>query len=300
MTSERSAGRPGRRLSGGLLALLLALGLAIRPLPAQESAADTTAGADPAGAGHPFWSRYTTATLGAVAIAGGTLAYSAGVWWVNDYRPFHYYQAPWVEGLGVDKIGHLYTSYAMFRSLHDVLLWGDHGREPAFWWAAGVSAFHGLAVEIGDGFSEYGFDYHDLAFNYMGLAYAIAQARIPVLENFDLKWSLYYPLNRHAFKVNGLYDYHIYWVSARVENLLPAAARPYWPDFLQIAFGLGADDNVTRRTYCLSFDFDLEKVPLEGREADLFKKLLNLIHLPAPGVKFSKGHPPEFQLLLLN
>ncbi|RPI18511.1 MAG: DUF2279 domain-containing protein, partial [Acidobacteria bacterium] len=122
-------------------------------------------------------SRHTAATVASFGLVGGTLAYSAGVWWVNDYRPFHYYESPWIEGLGVDKIGHLYTSWAMFRSLHELLLWGDHSPESSFWWAAGVSAIHGLAIEVGDGFSEYGFDYHDLVFNYAGLAYGMAQEK---------------------------------------------------------------------------------------------------------------------------
>jgi hypothetical protein len=111
---------------------------------------------------------------------------------------------------------------------------------------------------------------------------------------------LYYPLQRHAFKINSLYDYHIYWMSIRVHHLLPAAAQPYWPEFLQVAVGLGADGNVTRRTYCLSFDFNLEAFGIPGREAGLLLKLLNMFHLPTPGVKFARGRAPEFQLLLLN
>jgi hypothetical protein len=76
--------------------------------------------------------------------------------------------------------------------------------------------------------------------------------------------------------------------------------KPYWPNWLQIAFGLGTKDRSTRRTYVLSFDYNLEKIPIEGRDINLLKKLLNMFHLPAPGVKFSKGHPPEWQLLLCN
>ncbi|HTP14061.1 MAG TPA: hypothetical protein VMM37_10545, partial [Bacteroidota bacterium] len=45
--------------------------------------------------GHTFWSRYNVARMGAIGIAGGTMVYSAGVWWVNDYRPFHWWNAPW-------------------------------------------------------------------------------------------------------------------------------------------------------------------------------------------------------------
>lgn len=250
--------------------------------------------------GHSFWSRYNVARMGAIGIAGGTMVYSAGVWWVNDYRPFHWWNAPWFGGLGVDKIGHMYTGYALYTSLHNVLLWGGHDSSTAFWWAAGVATFHGFMVEVGDGFSEYGFDFRDVTFNCIGITYGILQTKIPFLQNFDLKWSLYYPMKHHSFKINDLYAYHIYWMSANVKNLLPESVRPYWPSVLQIAFGLGAEDNLTTRTYNLSFDYNLEALPIEGRDASLFKRLLNLFHYPAPGVKFAPGHPPEYKLFLLH
>jgi hypothetical protein len=245
--------------------------------------------------------RRTASHVATIGVVGGTLAYSAGVWWVNDFRPFHYTVGPWFEDkLGIDKLGHMFTSYAMFRSIHDLLTWGGDGPERSFWWAAGIAAFHGLAVEIGDGYSRYGFDYHDLTFNYIGLGFGMARESVPFLRNFDLKWSLYYPLNRHAFKINALYDYHIYWVSLRVHELLPEGWSRYWPPVLAVAFGLGADENVTVRTYCLSLDYNLEALPVAGRDLGLLMKLLNLFHLPAPGVKFSKGYPPQWQVFLLN
>ncbi len=261
---------------------------------------DTPAPAD----SHAFWSKYNVARMGAIGIAGGTMIYSAGVWWVNDYRPFHFLTAPWFGGLGVDKIGHMFTAYALYTSLHETLLWGGHDSDDAFWWAAGVAAFHGAMVEVGDGFSEYGFDFRDVTFNFIGLSYGILQTKIPFFKNFDLKWSLYYPMKHHSFKINDLYQYHIYWMSINVKNLLPATAKPYWPAVLQIAFGLGGEDKVgeqvTTRTYNLSFDYNIEALPIEGSEAGLFKRLLNLFHYPAPGVQFAPGHPPVYKLFLLH
>ena len=160
--------------------------------------------------------------------------------------------------------------------------------------------FHAFMVEVGDGFSEYGFDYQDMLSNWTGVGISVLQQKVPVLSNFEIKWSLYYPLERHAFKINDLYDYHIYWLSARVNNLLPKSIEPYWPDWLQVAAGYSGADNVTRREFVLGFDYNLEMIPIDGTDINLLKKVLNLIHLPAPGVKFSPGHHPEFRLLLLN
>jgi hypothetical protein len=130
--------------------------------------------------------------------------------------------------------------------------------------------------------------------------YGILQSRVPFFENFQIKWSLYYPMTHHSFKVNDLYDYHIYWMSFRVKELLPTSLKPYWPGFFQIAFGLGTKENRQLRTYNLSLDYNLEKIPIEGRDVNLLKQILNMFHLPAPGVRFAKGRAPEWQLLLLN
>ncbi|MCX6149680.1 MAG: DUF2279 domain-containing protein [Ignavibacteriales bacterium] len=250
-----------------------------------------------------FWSRHNLAKVGTLGIAGGTLIYSWGVWWKNDYKPFKFFNEEtevFDANLGIDKVGHTYTSYFMFHAVDDILKWGGNDRESAFWWATGISASHALIIEIGDGFSKYGFDWRDLIANWSGVGYSMLQESVPFFKNFQMKWSLYYPLNKHAFKVNDLYDYHIYMMSAKVNELLPAKLEPYWPDFLQVAFGYSGADNVNRREYVFTFDYDLELLPLNGKDFTLLKSLINMFHLPAPGVKFSKGHKPEFSLLLLH
>lgn len=250
-----------------------------------------------------FWSRYNLSKLGASAVPLGTLGYGYAVWWKNDYRSFHLFNEK--EGvfdahLGIDKIGHFYTSYFMFRTVYGLLDWGGHSNNTSFWWATGVSAFHAFAIEVGDGLSEYGFDYEDLIFNWSGVGYSMLQKEVPFFENFQFKWSLYYPLNKHSFKVNDLYDYHIYMLSAKVNNLLPSKVEKYWPDFLQIGLGYSGRNKVTEREFVLTFDYDLEQIPLEGKGWKAIKSIFNMFHLPAPGVKFSPGNKPVFSLFLLN
>ena len=250
-----------------------------------------------------FWSKQTISRLAAGGFSFGILGYAYGVWWKNDYRSFHLFNEPqgvFDAHLGIDKVGHFYTSYVMFHSIYEMLHWGEHSDEDTFWWATGISAFHALAIEVGVGLSQYGFDYEDLIANWSGVAYGMLQKEVPFFENFQFKWSLYYPLNKYAFKVNDLYDYHIYFISAKVNNLLPGKLEKYWPDFLQVAFGYSGRNNVTQREFILSLDYDLELIPIEGDFAKMLKSLLNMIHLPAPGVKFSPSNKPEFHLLLLN
>ena len=258
---------------------------------------------DSVNASYGFWSRHNLATVTTATLVGGMFVYGAGVWWVNDFRSFRFWTAPhgfFNPYLEIDKVGHAYTGYYIYHAVDDILLWGGRDTNEAFWWATGLSAFHAFMVEVGDGFSEWGFDYRDMLSNWTGITIGVLQEKVPVFRNLDVKWSLYYPLNRHAFIINDLYDYHIYWLSFKVNNFLPQSVEPYWPDWLQVAFGYSSADHGNSRDYILSFDYNLEMIPIEGTDINLVKKLLNMFHAPAPGVKFFPGRHPEFQLLLLN
>jgi hypothetical protein len=286
-----------RSLARNTLIILLLIGFSSKIHAQTQEAADSTA------LTHDFWSRYNVSGMITGGLVGGIFVYGWGVWWKNDYRSFRFWNDPQSylnAHLAVDKAGHMFTGYFIFHSTNDILTWGGHDKDKAFWWATGLGTFHAFMVEIGDGFSEYGFDYQDMLSNWAGVGLGVLQQKVPFFSNVDMKWSLYYPMNKHAFIVNDLYDYHLYWLSFKVNNLLPKSIEPYWPDWLQVAVGYGAADKVTRREYVLSFDYDLEQIPLDGTDITLVKKLLNLIHLPAPGVKFSPNHHPEFRLLLLN
>jgi hypothetical protein len=270
---------------------------------AGESVARPLAEPDSTAIDSSFWNRRTLSIAATGTLVGGIFIYGWAVWWVNDYRSFRFYTDPggfFETAVGMDKVGHMFTGYYIHHVTNDILTWGGHDKDAAFWWATGISAFHAFMVEVGDGFTIYGFDPEDMLSNWTGVAYSVLQHKVPFLSNFEIKWSLFYPLNRHAFKINSLYDYHIYWLSARVNDLLPKSLEPLWPDWLQIAAGYSSADNFTRREFVLGFDFDLEQIPIEGRDINLLKRLLNLFHVPAPGVKFSPGRSPEFHLLLLN
>lgn len=130
-----------------------------------------------------------------VGLVGGSLAYAAGVWWVNDFRRFHLDRSGWWDAdMGVDKEGHFFTCYFMFRAVNDILLWGGHDSTSAFWWALGAAGLYGPAIEVGDGFSPFGFDINDVAFDLLGAAYAGLQNRVRFLQDFELKMEFVLPV----------------------------------------------------------------------------------------------------------
>ncbi len=249
-----------------------------------------------------FWSRRNISKMSTALLAGGSFAYGWSIWWTKGFRPFKLkHEDCYSNNICIDKIGHMYTSYFMFHSINYMLEWGGYTEDEALWWAAGVAAFHALAIEIGDGLSYWGADPEDLAFNWTGVGYSILQKKVPFFRNFEMKWSLYYPLYRHQFVIHQLQDYHVYWLSARVDNLLPESWRDYWPDFLQVALGFSGWGNGYRREYIVGFDYNLEKlIPFEGQDINLLKRILNMFHLPAPGVKFAIGRKPEYYLIIMN
>ena len=281
----------------------LILTLFVSTLLACEMDAQSTSASDSTEPSYGFWSRHNLATVTTATVVGGMFVYGWGVWWKNDYRSFRFYSDHpgfFNPYLRIDKVGHAFTGHYIFHAVDDILLWGGRDENEAFWWATGISAFHAFMVEVGDGFSEYGFDYEDMLSNWTGIGLGVLQQKVPVLSNLDVKWSLYYPLNRHAFIINDLYDYHIYWLSLKVNNLLPRSLEPLWPDWLQVAFGYSSAEQGKTRDYIIGFDYNLEMIPIEGTDINLVKKLLNMFHAPAPGVKFFPGRHPQFQLLLLN
>ena len=187
--------------------------LALSTLLACQASAQSFNETDSTGSSHGFWSRYSLSTATTATLVGGIFIYGWGVWWKNDYRSFRFYKEskPFFDAhLAIDKVGHMYTGYFIFHATNDILRWGGHDEDANFWWSTGISMFHAFMVEVGDGFSEYGFDYQDMLSNWTGVGISILQQKVPILSNFEIKWSLYYPLNRHAFKINDLYDYHIY------------------------------------------------------------------------------------------
>lgn len=168
-------------------------------------------------------------------------------WWEGDYHPFKFENDGFWNNysLGVDKIGHFYTSYFYYNALREVLIWGGYSPSTAEWWGAGISIFYALSIEIGDGFSTYAFSLTDFTANALGVSYGFLQHQIPFLNNFRFKWSYYpsghIPLDRY-FRLTDDYDGHIYWLSIDVHNILPKSWKAYWPALLNIAIGYGGEN----------------------------------------------------------
>jgi hypothetical protein len=247
--------------------------------------------------------RKFVATTAVGALLVGSLVSSYYDWWDANGQPFHFVDDGVFNNysLGVDKIGHAYTSYFYFNAFRNMLLWGGFEASAALWWGAGTSAFFALSIEIGDGLSSYGFSFPDLLFNMSGLGYGILQAEIPFMQNFNFKWS-YVPNDGFRFPPHFTdhYDAHTYWLTVNVHNLLPETWEDYWPSFLQLAVGYGATDGQSRRKAAIGLDFNLKSFDVENDELRFALRTADMIHLPAPAVRFVEGRPPTYKVFYGN
>ena len=237
------------------------------------------------------------------ALLGGSLISSYFDWWQGADRKFHTSDDGMFNNysLGIDKAGHAYTSYFYFHTFHNVMRWGGYDERTARWWAFGTAAFFAVSIEVGDGLSDFGFSFGDLGFNMAGLGYGLAQTYVPFLRNFNLKWS-YVPQEGYRWppRFTEHYDAHIYWLTVNVHNLLPDDARPWWPEFLQLAVGYGVDEKQTRREGFIGLDLNLRVFRPTQPDLRLLVQTVDLFHIPMPGIKTTGGRSPRYQWIVWN
>ncbi len=256
-----------------------------------------------------FFSKRHISVAAVATVPVITLADSYYMWWKDDYRKFsflnHSQLGDWLDepgSLGIDKIGHLYTSFFFYQTNKNILLWGGHSRETSILTSASISAGLALLIEVGDGFSQYGFDYQDLVFNFAGLGFGVLQDYHSTLQKYQIKWS-YIPSDALTFppKFTEHYDGHIYWLAIDITGFAQHPTYQAITGIVQPALGFSVGGLATRRECVIGLDWKIDS--FFGDENDLsglLGKTLRMIHLPAPGVKFSTGQKPEWRILLFN
>ena len=256
-----------------------------------------------------LFSRKNLSIITLSGVYATTLIAGYSMWWRDGNRSFSFYNPPQGEGWlndnetrGIDKIGHFYTSYLFYKLSKNLLEWGGYSETNSKEVAGILSLGLGIVIEVGDGFSRYGFDYQDLTFNTLGLGYGYLQDIFPLMQNFNFKWS-YIPTHNFHFPPNltSTYEAHIYWLTADIHNLLPKPIENLWPEFLQLGIGYSISEDYKNREYILGFDFNLDKIfSSKSKDWQLLINTANMLHFPAPGIKFINGEKPDYRLFILN
>lgn len=235
-------------------------------------------------------------------LSAGILADSYYAWWKDVQKSFTFYSEGWFNDayLGMDKVGHFYGSHATFKLARECLLYAGLTPEAALWWSVGISGFHSLEIEIGDGFSPWGFSIEDLTMGWLGIAYGVLQSEVPYFRNFSLKFSYWSSALKSPANFTNDYDAMTVWLAFDVHNLLPSSMQAYWPKFLRLAVGYGLGWGETRRELAIGFDINLESFSPCSDEMLLGQRFLNTVRLPLPTVKFTQGKGPVWYMAHLK
>lgn len=226
-------------------------------------------------------------------------------WWKDQSGDWHV-----VEDLeyarGLDKCGHFFNGYLMSSVCGDMLIECGFDRQTSTYIGAGMGLLYMTYVEVEDGFAaNWGFSPTDAIANAFGAGYYLLQYHVPVLQNFTPRWS-YVPvewtggrtINERPKTFIDDYNSTTFWLAANVNNLLPASAEPYWPDWLMLSVGYGIRNyavvnpdgtpvGVTRR-FLIGLDYDWVKIIPESEIGVLnyVRQLMNILRLPGPTLEF--------------
>ncbi len=250
-------------------------------------------------------------------ILGGTmfLANAAIMWYYFNtfYLPreterskWHTYNDWYNADLNIDKLGHFWGTQAYANTLYHMFRWARLSPASSMYWSSGIAIVYQLEMEMTDAFyKKWGWSWWDVAFNVMGAVYPNLQRAWQPLQSIQLKMSYYpSPAFRDGWVDYALKDYDgfTYWLAFTVEDFLPEKLKPYWPDWLGVAVGYGGDrvwkgpnayNNYPDGTgagdqeWYISLDYDLRKLPGDSPFLKFLKEELNLIHLPAPAIRFT-------------
>jgi hypothetical protein len=245
------------RVRMALLPAILALACTARADPAPPSVAvegfggamDAAAAASPAVATAEADARPPNLPLRNTLIIGTTAslyaAYGMAKWWESGFGGgFKTVNEGWfgrdTQYGGIDKLGHLYTSYASTRLLTPLFEAVGNSRESAVALAAWTSLGIYLGIEIADGFSRsYAFSPQDAAMNVAGTLLGYVMETRPELDGmFDFRLD-YRPSANSGFEPFGDYSGQRYLLVVKADAFAPLRQHSV-TRYLELAVGYGA------------------------------------------------------------
>lgn len=211
-----------------------------------------------------FWPLVGTAVVGYGAAVYGL----SNAWYANEARSsFHFFDDR-KEWLGIDKGGHIFTTYFETKWAHELYRWTGLNDNSSLALAAGTSILFQTTIEIFDGHSEkWGFSLADFTCNLAGAGIYVGQHALWQEQRFTLKFSAHiidypqymvpaidggpsYNLANRARELYGtsiaelvLKDYNglTIWLSGNLNSFF-GENQPWIPDWLNLSIGYSAEN----------------------------------------------------------
>lgn len=212
------------------------------------------------------------------------------------------------EWLQMDKFGHVFSSYQLGRLGAESFNWAGISEKDQLIYGATLGLTFLTAVEVLDGFSqEWGFSWGDMASNAAGTGLYVGQQLLWKEQRISLKYSFSqtnFAQQNPDQLGNGLaeeflkdYNGQTYWLSFNLNSFLKT---DYIPNWLNLAFGYGANGMLTGtsdnlsfpnqnryRQYFLSFDIDLTRIKTNSNVLKTIFSVFNTIKVPLPTLEFN-------------
>lgn len=263
------------------------------------------------------WTRFSIATGTLAAAITGLHIYQANAWWNDQRTDFHVFDDPTYKDQ-FDKWGHAFGGYYSAHFFDEAFAWSGFSPLQSAALGATCAALWELYIEIEDGFArDWGFSHGDAIADLIGAGAYFATKQIPYLDNIKYKW-FYWPSKQMLESrpdIPGqtqtfIEDYagQSFWISLNVDGVLPEVAKPYWPDWLNVAVGvadysLGAPVDPVRgfedrkKAWMISLDYDFAKVipEFDSPILNFIRRGLDYWHFPAPAMRISPD--PRFFIL---
>ncbi len=289
---------------------------------------------------------YTALASGAILYTGAMIGLDQA--WYQEYpkTKLHSYN-DWREWRNMDKFGHWYTAYFESRLLYQGAKWTGLKEEKALWLGTGLGFFLQGSIEWLDGHSaQWGWSWSDVLFNGLGCSSFFIQQRYWKDQKITFKvssWKRSYPSDQilsvdgigssslqeraqslygHSFAERFLKDYNAQsiWASFNIKAFMPESS---FPDWLNIAFGVGAENlfagygyswndeqNNTYRLpshdyprtsqFFLSPDIDFTRIKTKSHFLRSVFQVLNVFKVPAPALEINSQGKWKLHLMLIN
>lgn len=226
------------------------------------------------------------------------------------------------EWLQMDKIGHVFSTYAEAKLSTALWKWGNTPHKKSVLLGTGTAWLYQMSFEVMDGtVATYGFSWSDVAANTLGAGlFAFQELQwkeqriVPKVSYWREKYDpTVLSRVRNLYGIRGVerflkdYNGQTHWLSANIKSFAPNTKLPAW---LNIAVGYGAygmlggfenkwTDNlgntITRpdikrqRQWYLAPDIDFSKIKTNKRGVKILFFVLNSVKFPLPSLKLQGG-----------
>lgn len=248
------------------------------------------------------------------------------VWYKDNWSHFHFFDDS-RQWLGMDKIGHAYTSNVIAKNISSLYTWSGINKRTSLAIGSGVAFGYLTTLEILDGFSDkWGFSWSDIGANALGISWYAWQDLLWEEQRLKLKFSTY-PSEYTHYRPNTLgnnfaerilkdYNGQTYWLSITPSMFM--SKNSSFPKWLSFSFGYSVDQKLhgdlnyytvveengnllefnAKSQFLFSLDIDLEQFQTNKKWLNTLLKALNHIKIPFPTLILTgdklKAHPFYF------